>query len=75
MSRVWNVRQLWSCVVLCGLSCGTVSAGEFPLFEKLPVRPEPPDPLVMLDGTPVRTRDDWFNKRRPELKALFEHYM
>ena len=75
MSRVWNVRQLCPFVVFGSLCLGTVLAGEFPPFEKLPVQPEPPDPLVMFDGTPVRTRDDWFNKRRPELKALFEHYM
>jgi len=71
----WTVRRLWQFVMFCGLSFGSVAAAEFPSFEQLPERPEPPDPLVMLDGTPVRTRDDWFNKRRPELKALFEHYM
>ncbi len=71
----WSIRRLWKFAVLCGLSLGAANAGEFPSFEQLPVRSEVPDPLVMLDGTPVRTRDDWFNKRRPELKALFEHYM
>ena len=35
-----------------------------------------PDPLLMFDGSKVATKDDWFNKRRPEArKALFEHYM
>jgi len=34
-----------------------------------------PDPLVMLDGRRVTTRAQWFDQRRPELKALFEHYM
>lgn len=34
-----------------------------------------PDPLVMLDGSPVRTPDDWFAKRRPELMRLFEQTM
>src|SRR5262249_21150010 len=34
-----------------------------------------PDPLVMLDGTKVKTADDWNKKRRPELKKLFQHYM
>ena len=29
----------------------------------------------MLDGTPVTTKKEWFKKRRPELKALFQHYM
>jgi hypothetical protein len=47
----------------------------FPDADALPSRPEPPDPLVMFDGTPVKTRADWFDRRRPELKALFAHYM
>jgi hypothetical protein len=36
---------------------------------------ELPDPLVMKDGTPVKTRNDWQDKRRPELKTLFQDYM
>ncbi|MBC7818095.1 MAG: acetylxylan esterase, partial [Planctomycetaceae bacterium] len=75
MSRNQSVGRSVGFLTLVLLSIGVTSAGEFPSFEQLPARPEPPDPLVMLDGTPVRTRDDWFNKRRPELKALFEHYM
>jgi hypothetical protein len=47
----------------------------FPDPEKLPSRPELPDPLVMFDGSRVTTRDDWEAKRRPEVKALFQHYM
>jgi hypothetical protein len=34
-----------------------------------------PDPLVMSDGRPVTSRDQWFKERRPELQALFQHYM
>jgi (4-O-methyl)-D-glucuronate---lignin esterase len=34
-----------------------------------------PDPLVMLDGRRVTTPEQWFKERRPELKALFQHYM
>lgn len=29
----------------------------------------------MFDGTKVTSKADWVSKRRPELKALFEHYM
>jgi hypothetical protein len=50
-------------------------AADFPDPDKLPSRPEFPDPLVMLDGTKVTTKEQWEKKRRPELKALFEHYM
>ena len=42
---------------------------------KLPPRPGLPNPLVMFDGTPVASKEDWGNKRRPELKALFARYM
>lgn len=29
----------------------------------------------MLDGRPVKTKHQWFHRRVPELKALFQHYM
>ncbi|WP_422926703.1 acetylxylan esterase [Singulisphaera sp. PoT] len=44
-------------------------------MSQLPSRPELPDPLVMLDGTRVKSREEWFQKRRPELRVLFSHYM
>lgn len=50
-------------------------AADFPPPDKLPSRPELPDPTVMLDGTKVTSKAEWEQKRRPELKALFEHYM
>jgi type 1 glutamine amidotransferase len=50
-------------------------AGDFPDPEKLPANPDLPDPLVRLDGTRVATAADWADKRRPELKRLFQHYM
>ena len=53
----------------------TASAADFPLPNELPSRSELPDPLVMLDGSKVTTRADWETKRKPELKALFQHYM
>ena len=51
------------------------SAADFPAPKDLPSRAELPDPLVMLDGTRVTTKEQWTEKRRPELKALFQHYM
>jgi len=47
----------------------------FPEVSKLSSNPELPDPLTMLDGRKVATREQWFQERRPELKALFQHYM
>lgn len=46
-----------------------------PSFEELPVREELPDPFTMMDGTRVTTSEQWYQKRRPELKKLFQHYM
>lgn len=57
-------------------ACSSIAvAADFPDFAALPSRPEQPDPLVMLDGTKVTTAADWNAKRKPELKALFQHYM
>src|SRR4051812_40988007 len=47
----------------------------FPPVAQLPPRPDLPDPLVMLDGRRVTTAAQWRTERRPELIALFQHYM
>ncbi len=47
----------------------------YPEAKDLPSKPGLPDPLVMLDGSKVSTKEQWAEKRRPELKALFQHYM
>ncbi|MDX1947531.1 MAG: acetylxylan esterase [Pirellulaceae bacterium] len=52
-----------------------VIAADFPAPEKLSPNPNLPDPLVMLDGTKVTSQEIWATKRKPELKALFQHYM
>ncbi len=52
------------------------AAGDrFPPVSELPAQPGFPDPLVLLDGRRVTTREQWFSERRPELMALFQHYM
>lgn len=56
-------------------SAATADQPSFPPPDKLPDQRELPDALKMFDGTPVRTTEDWYTKRRPELKALFQHYM
>ena len=48
---------------------------DFPAPAALPSRPELPDPLTTFDGRKVETRDQWEKERKPELKALFQHYM
>jgi len=34
-----------------------------------------PDPLILLDGRKVTSPAQWRSERRPELAALFQHYM
>jgi hypothetical protein len=51
------------------------SAADFPEVTQLPAQAELPDPLVMFDGRPVTSPEQWVSRRRPELKALFQHYM
>ena len=83
------MRHLAATCVLAGLACPGVcgprklpatqparpSPRDFPAAKDLPARAEDPDPLVMLDGTPVRTKEDWLRRRRPELAKLVQHYM
>jgi hypothetical protein len=60
-------------LVFCGE--GTVADADFPQPAQLPVHPGLANPLVMLDGRRVTTREQWAQERRPQLKALFENYM
>src|SRR3954469_16994675 len=54
----------------------TVPAAQaYPPESQLPSKSGLPNALVMFDGTPVTTKKVWLNKRRPELKELFQHYM
>jgi hypothetical protein len=68
--------------LLVSLSClllpmllSTAAAADFPPPDQLPANLNLPDPLVMMDGTKVTTKEQWQTKRKPELKALFQHYM
>jgi hypothetical protein len=61
-------------VVLLLLSTGMVRA-RLPEVGQLPSHPELPDPLVMLNGDRVSTKEQWLKQRRPELKELFQYYM
>jgi hypothetical protein len=64
---------------LLSASCGSATTQEprrdVPAPATLPSRPELPDPLVLWDGRKVQTREQWEKERKPELKALFQHYM
>ena len=73
--RVGLALLLSGFVALGAAGPAPVVAGEFPKLDALPSQTQPPDPLKMFDGTPVTTAEQWFSARRPEIKALFEHYM
>jgi hypothetical protein len=63
-----------SIAILLLAGCATSQARSFPPVDQLPARGFV-DPLEMLDGRRVTTPEQWMSERRPELKALFEHYM
>src|SRR5262245_5266512 len=48
---------------------------DFPPPAALPVRAELPDPLTTFDGKKIASKAEWEAERKPELKALFQHYM
>ena len=70
-------------LALAGTLCGVLTAAgaapstraSFPEPSTLPSQAALPDPLVMLDGRRVTSRGQWVKERRPELQALFQHYM
>lgn len=64
----------FAAVLIAALMVVGGSASDFPPVSQLPKNSGFPDPLTMFDGTKVTTREQWFARRRPELKALFEHY-
>ena len=70
-------------MALAGALCGVFplagaapsTQASFPEPSALPSQAALPDPLVMLDGRPVTSPAQWVKERRPELQALFQHYM
>ena len=62
--------------LLVGLTgCAVPSAQHFPDMTSLPAQSTMPDPLILLDGRRVGSAAQWRSERRPELEALFQHYM
>src|SRR5438477_7850648 len=60
----------------CLLGCMTKPVSKvFPEYSALKPQTELPDPLVMLDGRRITSPEGWLKERRPELRALFQHYM
>ena len=66
----------WFAVERAARAGDAAEGAAFPPVEALPVCPEPPDPLIMFGSNePVRTAEDWYQKRRPQIVALVQHYM
>ncbi|MHB1035382.1 MAG: alpha/beta hydrolase family protein [Pirellulales bacterium] len=64
---------LSACVLLA--TTAALWAQPLPDASQLPSQPGLPPALKMFDGRPVASAQDWLQKRRPELKMLFQHYM
>src|SRR5438093_2906767 len=63
-------------LLLLLLAAGSALARDaFPDISQLPSKSALPEALAMSDGGLVTSKKEWLKKRRPELKALFQHYM
>ncbi|MEO5802342.1 MAG: acetylxylan esterase [Verrucomicrobiota bacterium] len=65
---------LSSCAFFFLLNTSGNAVEPFPPVSKLPLQTNLPDPMLMLNGKRIENKNEWFAKRRPELKALFQHY-
>jgi hypothetical protein len=77
---VFFSRNAHSLIAMMALSLGALAmsaarCAEFPPPAELPSQKSLPDPRVAFDGSKISDAKQWNAKRRPELKALFEHYM
>ena len=63
------------CLLMLLMGTTIAQTKTFPAASALPEQKSLPDPLVMFDGKPVTSKEQWVKQRRPELKALFQHYM
>ena len=54
-----------------GIAASDIST--FPAVAQLPVVKELPDPFLFMDGTRVKSKQEW-TRRRNELKTLVQHY-
>src|SRR5436853_529150 len=76
MKSPWRRHGGWLVAAfLCGFSSMNAQSTKFPDISQLSAQTAWPDPLVMLDGSKVVSAGQWNEQRRPELKAMFAHYM
>src|SRR6266566_5388219 len=65
----------WLLFVMVLTAAVALARDSFPDISQLPSQPGLPDPLLGSKGGQGATGKEWVKKRRPELMALFEHYM
>ncbi len=73
--KVVELLAVSSFLVFVTALMAVTGKAQFPLVSELPASQELPDPLLFFNGERVGNASDWQEKRRPELKALFQHYM
>ena len=64
-----------SLLAMIPLAVATSFAADFPAPADLPRQEGFPDVLAARDGTAITSKEQWEKQRKPELRALFEHYM
>lgn len=69
------MRMLWLLLLGACASAPQEVKRDFPAPATLPAKADLPDPLTTFDGRKVETREQWERERKPELRALFQHYM
>ncbi len=69
------LRYALCAMLICAGAVLPSKAADLPPVSELKPIAGLPDPLVMFDGTKVSSREQWIKNRRPELIALFQHYM
>lgn len=67
---LWVALSMFS-----ALAINSPARADFPPIDQLKPTAGLPDVLTMLDGTKVANKEQWETNRKPELKALFQHYM
>jgi len=72
---MWNTLLRATAAATLTITGAIAMSEPLPPFGELPKNEALPDPFTMLDGTKISTPDEWNEKRRPELKQLFQHYM
>ena len=69
----WRAIVLSAVATVMVVSSSNAALAAMPEVKDLPVQPELPDVMTMMDGTKVTTTAQW-RARREEMKAILEHY-